>query len=276
MNQQPTRKEYQRRPQEVKQIYAHLHRLLAQLLTNLTHNTPTFWLDADPSKHQHHIQPDGTRNTYAKAVYLTPTLQPYNDHLNQLSRVQTHALELMSSTAGLEAQGKIPRGLMLPQVIPRVDHAILSRHTSYSSHAYPKAEVVTKLKALLEAQQANLRLNFEPYASTIDPRREQVEEDITKIAATLDAIAASQDTLVRERRAHDRVRPYISTHDPRTTAKITLLPHVRDVGLILEADIQTVHWQEEARKPVTRAMSARSAKALASTVVPGKAITTRL
>ncbi len=236
MNQQPTRKEYQRRPQEVKQIYAHLHRLLAQLLTNLTHNTPTFWLDADPSKHQHHIQPDGTRNTYAKAVYLTPTLQPYNDHLKQLSRVQTHALELMSSTAGLEAQGKIPRGLMLPQVIPRVDHAILSRHTSYSSHAYPKAEVVTKLKALLEAQQANLRLNFEPYASTIDPRREQVEEDITKIAATLDAIAASQDTLVTSTRAtrprprpplHQHPRPTNNRQDHPTTPRARRRPHPR-------------------------------------------------
>ena len=165
----------ERRP--LPRLYAHYHRLLIDLLEDLVDNARVIWLTEEEG---HVRRPDGEPNTYHKALYVLEDLSPYRDTLAKLEAVQKE---------GHETMGVKRPGLLLPGLQTDVRHVVVSRSESWASHALTKEAVVGKLEAFLAKTRGNLRA-FELYASSHDPKREKVEEEIKELEAGLERLKA--------------------------------------------------------------------------------------
>jgi hypothetical protein len=208
----------ERRP--LPRLYAHYHRLLIDLLEDLTHNSRVVWLTREEG---HLRRPDGEPNTYRKALYLLEDLEPYRERLEALQAVQEE---------GQRVSGDRRPGLLLPGTQTGVRHVVVSRSETWSSHALTKDVMVGKLEAYLARTRGNLRA-FETYASSYDPRREKVGEEIKELEAGLETLEACDEAVLRERARSDKHTARLLLLDPLTGEEETQLVYVRDVGLIV-------------------------------------------
>ncbi len=208
----------ERRP--LPRLYAHYHRLLIDLLEALVDEARVVWLTGEEG---HIRRPDGEPNTYHKALYVLEDVSPYRECLAALEAVQKE---------GHETMGVKRPGLLLPGLQTDVRHVVLSRSESWASHALAKDTVVGKLEAFLAKTKGNLRA-FETYASTVDPRRERVEQEIKALEEGLERLTAWDEAMLRERARSDKHTARVLLPDPVTGGEITQLLYVRDVGLIV-------------------------------------------
>ena len=207
-------------PRPLLRLYAHYHRLLIDLLEALVDEARVVWLTGEEG---HVRRPDGEPNTYHKALYVLEDLSPYQEHLGELAAVQKEGHKTMG--------GKRP-GLLLPGTQTEVRHVVVSRSESWASHALAKDTVVGKLEAFLAKTKGNLRA-FELYASSHDPKREKVEEEIKELEAGLERLKAWDEDVLRERARSDKHTARVLLPDPVTGEEMTQLLYVRDVGLIV-------------------------------------------
>ncbi len=201
-------------------IYAHYHRLLIDLLEDLVEDTRVVWLTGEEG---HIRRPDGQPNTYRKALYVLEDLSPYWERLAALEAVQAE---------GQRTMGVKRPGLLLPGTQTGVRHVVVSRSEAWSSHALTKEIVVGKLEGFIAKTKENLRA-FETYASTHDPGREKVEEEIKELEAGLERLKAWDEPMLRERARSDKHTARVLLPDPVTGEEETRLLYVRDVGLIV-------------------------------------------
>ena len=207
----------ERRP--LPRLYAHYHRLLIDLLEALVDEARVVWLTGEEG---HVRRPDGEPNSYRKALYVLEDVSPYQARLAALAAVQQEGHQTMG--------GKRP-GLLLPGTQTDVRHVVVSCSESWASHALTKEVVVGKLEAFLARTKGNLRA-FELYASTVDPRREKVEEEIKELEAGLERLKAWDEAVLRERARSDKHTARVLLPNP-VTGEETRLLYVRDVGLIV-------------------------------------------
>jgi len=208
----------ERRP--LPRLYAHYHRLLIDLLEDLVEKARVVWLTGEEG---HIRRPDGQPNTYRKALYVLEDLSPYWERLEALAAVQAE---------GHKTMGVKRPGLLLPGTQTGVRHVVVSRSEAWSSHALAKDVVVGKLEAFIVKTKGNLRA-FETYASTHDPRREKVEEEIKGLEAGLERLKAWDEPILRERARSDKHTARVLLPSPVTGEEETRLLYIRDVGLIV-------------------------------------------
>ncbi len=209
----------ERRP--LPRLYAHLHRLFIDLLENLAENARVLWLTGEEG---HIRRPDGEPNTYHKALYALEDLSPYQARLEALEAVQAEEHKLM---------GVKRSGLLLPGTQTGVRYVGLSRSETWSSHALAKDVVAGQLEAYLARTRQNLRV-FETYASSHDPRREKVEEEIRELEEGLERLKAWDEAVLRERaRSEKHTARVLLPPDTRTSEEESRLLYIRDVGLIV-------------------------------------------
>lgn len=197
--------------------YGHFHRVLIRLLNTLVEQERAYWL----GDQQGHIpRPDGQANTYRKALYVVEDLEPYRKDLTELEGLQQLVLGLTLAK---------PVGVLMPQAVEQVRDVVLSRTTSWSSHAYDKARIISKLSALSALAQTNLRA-YQTYASTHDPNREALENEITTLEAGINLLRAHPEKTLRERAKSEKhtARLYAVGEEAEPT-----MVYVRDVGLIV-------------------------------------------
>lgn len=208
----------ERRP--LSRLYAHYHRLLIDLLAALVEGALVLWLAGEEG---HIRRPDGQPNTYRKALYVLEDLSPYRERLEALAAVQAE---------GHRTMGVKRPGLLLPGTQTGVQHVVVSRSEAWSSHALTKEVVLGKLEAFIAKTKVNLRA-FETYASTHDPRREKLEEEIRGLEEGLKRLKAWDGAVLRERARSDKHTARVLVPDPLTGEEETRLLYVRDVGLIV-------------------------------------------
>ncbi len=207
-----------RRP--LPRLYAHYHRLMIELLEDLVADSRVLWLGDE----QGHIRrPDGEPNTYRKALYALEDLGPYSERLEALALVQQE---------GHQTTGVKPMGLLLPGTQTGVRHVVLSHAVSWASHVLPKSVITMKLTAHLQKTKLNLRV-FETYASTADPKREKLEQEIVEMEAGLERLETCGEAVLRERaRSEKHIARLMLPPDPHTGEE-TRTVYIRDVGLIV-------------------------------------------
>ena len=208
----------ERRP--LPRVYAHYHRLLIELLEDLVEDAHVVWLAGEEG---HVRRPDGEPNTYHKALYALEDLSPYRERLEALEAVQAEGHKVM---------GVKRPGLLLPGTQTGVRHVVVSRSEAWSSHALTKEVVVGKLEAFIAKTKGNLRA-FETYASSHDPKREKVDEEIKELEAGLDRLKDWDEAILRERARSDKHTARVLLPDPVTGEEETHLLYVRDVGLVI-------------------------------------------
>ena len=183
---------------EFRRHYAHFHRVLGPLLVELGEQPGTLWLEG---AERHVLTGEGEENRYARAIYPLHDLEPYRERLAELEKVQAAGQKLLGG-------GESPRGLLPPKVVEGVRHLRISRHPNYVTTLLSHAGAVERLDALLAATRVNLR-EFEPYASAVDPKREQLEAEVKAIEEALEVVRATPDERFRFRAHAVRVRPYL-------------------------------------------------------------------
>ena len=112
----------------------------------------------------------------------------------------------------------------------------------YVNTVLSHARAVERLAALLAATMASLRA-FEAYASTVDPKREQLEAEVKVIEEALTSVRATPDERFRFRAHAVRVRPYLYPliGDPYQL-------DTRKHGLVLVGSYVTVVQDDPTRK----------------------------
>src|SRR5690625_7430758 len=73
----------------IERIYAHFHRVLSELLAELTENAQVTWLETTG----HELTGDYRQHTYNPAIYIVPDLEPYQPRLAALLDGQAEALQ---------------------------------------------------------------------------------------------------------------------------------------------------------------------------------------
>ncbi len=150
-------------------------------------------------------------------------MDPYQERLEALKAVQQE---------GQKVAGAKRPGLLLPGTQTGVRHVVVSRSEAWSSHALTKDIVISKLEAHLAKTKRNLRA-FETYASSYDPKREKIEEEIKGLEASLDRLKAYDEAVVRQRARSDKHTARLLMPSPSTGEEETRLVYIRDVGLIV-------------------------------------------
>ena len=123
----------------IERAYAHFHRLLGALLTDLAEEPDVVWIDEEG----HDIRPDGESNRYRKALYPLPYPEGYLTRLEELAKVQADILDLQGRT-------EPTRALLTPLLIHGVTHARLRRHTSYFSREVARHNLLERYRTHLE------------------------------------------------------------------------------------------------------------------------------
>jgi hypothetical protein len=106
----------------IERNYAHFHRLLSELLLELSELPNVEWLE----EKGHIIRGVGETNTYHKAIYPLQDASPYYERLDELKEVQREGLELL----GRDSPTK---GLLMPVLIEDVHYVRLRQHVTHSS-----------------------------------------------------------------------------------------------------------------------------------------------
>ena len=156
--------------------YAHFHRVLGTLLTELGALPGVIWL----TDQRHVLRGSGERNDYAWAIYRVGELGPYREALAELEAVQQSAVIEM----GL---GRVPRELLLPQVIEGVTHVQLGESGGYRSSPKAKKAVLAILETALKTTQKNLG-EFQRYGGE--------DEGTRQLGAEVEAIEKVKETVL--------------------------------------------------------------------------------
>ncbi len=180
----------------IDQTYAHFHRVLGGLLTELSALPGVLWL----SDKEHVLRGDGERNTYARAVYRVSSLEPYHERLAELLGVQQQGV----AELGL---GRVPRELLLPQVIENVTHVRLSEIPVYRTTPVAKDKVLAKIDTALATTKKNLA-EFQRYG-TQDDGVKRLGAEVKAIEAVRKTVAQAQEDVYRLRVKQLRFRPYV-------------------------------------------------------------------
>ena len=152
---------------ELGRIYAHFHRVLGPLLVELAASAETVWL-GEPREHV--LTGEGEDNRYARAIYLVSDLGPYRERLGELEHVQAAGLELLGGD-------ERPKGLLPPRYVEKVRHVRISQHPNFVTKVLSPKGAKERLEGLLATTKDSLR-QFERYATTFDPKREQIEAEV--------------------------------------------------------------------------------------------------
>lgn len=215
----------------VERHYAHFHRVLSELLTDLSQEAGTTWL----FEQGHTFAEAYQDNIYRKAVYPISDLTPYAPRLAELAQVQQEALAQLGAK-------KVPHGLLTPQVLEQVTYARLRRKLNYNVRRGSKAEILgryqQKLNNALAAQQA-----FRAQArGGADEGLERIEAEVLALQKGIANIEAANDETFREHYTFARVP--VSVY--RTGMPMKQY-HVRDVGLVLVGPSVRVGWNDGVR-----------------------------
>lgn len=215
----------------IERVYAHFHRVLAELLTTLTDSAEVTWLD-EPG---HELTGDYRRNTYNPAVYIVPSLEPYRTDLRELADVQAEALEL----SGQQRPG---RNLLPPLAVENVTHVRISRYTGQTGRTISIESALTRLRQLEQVTVNNLK-EFEQYARVHDPARRELEAELRELRRAIRNVTDSGALQLRESYRHTVIRPYIYTADGESQQL-----HMRNTGLIAAGINVTVDWRKGPRR----------------------------
>ncbi len=181
----------------VDRTYAHFHRVLGGLLTELSALPGVLWLS---DKEQHVLRGEGERNSYARAIYRISDLEPYRERLTELMGVQQQGVVEF----GL---GRVPRELLLPQVIENVTHVRLSETPVYRTTPVAKEKVLAKIDTALTTTKKNLA-EFQRYGAQDDGVR-RLEAEVKAIETVRETVVQAQEETYRLRVKQVRYRPYV-------------------------------------------------------------------
>lgn len=217
---------------ELERIYAHFHRVLGPLLVELAELPGTVWLE---EAKKHVLTGEDQENVYARAIYPVTDLEPYRERLTELTNVQAAGTALLGG-------GESPKGLLPPKVVEGVRHVRISQHPNFVTKVLSQTGALERLAATLATTRSSLR-QFETYASTHDPRREQVEAEVRALEEAIAFVRARPEETYRFRVQVLRIRPYIYplTGDPYQI-------DTRKHGLILAGPNIRVRWADPTRK----------------------------
>ncbi len=217
---------------ELERIYAHFHRVLGPLLVELAELSGTVWLE---EAREHLLTGEDQENVYARAIYPVTDLEPYRERLAELTKVQAAGLELLG-------HAESPKGLLPPRVVEAVQHVRISQHPNFVTQVLSYPGAVERLEVTLATTRNNLR-QHELYATTYDPKREQIEVEIGALEEALAFVRASPKETFRFRTQVIRIRPYIYplVGDPYQI-------DTRKHGLILAGPNISVRWADPTRK----------------------------
>jgi len=180
----------------VDRTYAHFHRVLGGLLTELSALPGVLWL----SDKEHVLRGEGEHNSYARAVYRVSSLGPYHERLAELTGVQQQGV----AEFGL---GRVPRELLLPQVVENVTHVRLSEIPVYRTTPVGKEKVLAKIDTALATTKKNLA-EFQRYGSQDDGVK-RLGAEVEAIEAVRETVVQAQEETYRVRVKQVRYRPYV-------------------------------------------------------------------
>lgn len=203
--------------EDLRRYYAHFHRVLLELLLELEARETVWWLT---DKQGHIPKPEGEANTYRKALYVLEELEPYRQRLLELEQVRQTVLALAIPK---------PVGVLMPVAVEGLREVVLSKTVSWSSHAYEKAKIISKLSGALGLARGNLS-TFQLYATTDDRRREALEREIHMLEVDLERLRNHPDELFRERAKTEKHTARLYPQEGRGEVSMV---YIRDVGLIV-------------------------------------------
>jgi hypothetical protein len=215
----------------VERAYAHFHRVLGTLLSELSATAETTWLEEEG----HIIRPDYEHNEYRPAIYCVPDLGPYQEQLVELNLVQGSILE----ETGRKRPG---RNLLPPLVADSVHYIRISRYEGQTGRNVTREQVLNRLEQVLGQTRLNLS-EFEIYATRDDPRRKQIENEVRTASSAIDLIQASSIVDFRETYRQTVIRPYVY-HLDGTSNQL----HLRNQGLLAAGPAIRIGWREGPRK----------------------------
>jgi hypothetical protein len=215
----------------IERNYAHFHRLLSQLLLELSKLPGVVWLEESG----HIIRGEGESNDYRKAIYPVQDATPYYGRLDELREVQEEGLRLLD-------REEPPIGLLMPVLLEGVQYVRLRKHVTHSSRASKREHAIARFEEQLEQMRTNLK-KFEYYATSYDPRREKLEAEVKALEEGLERLKAIKEETLRERYRHERVLPYVYLNSGEIVR-----PYVRDVGLIVAGPKVRIVWADELRR----------------------------
>ena len=215
----------------IERIYAHFHRVLADLLETLVAEAEVTWLDETG----HTLTGDYQKNIYNPAIYVVSSIAPYAEALQELDEVQTEALEL----TGRQKPG---RNLLPPLTAEHVTHVRISKYEGQTGRTIGREAGVARLRQLEESVRASL-LEFEQYASRKDPARRKVETELKALRKAVKALKQSGATELRETYRQTVIRPYVYRSDDSSEQL-----HMRHAGLIVAGSSVSVSWREGPRR----------------------------
>lgn len=215
----------------IERVYAHFHRVLAELLTDLTQSAEVTWLEESG----HELTGDYRKNTYNPAVYIIASLDPYRSDLQELDEVQAEALEL----SGQQRPG---RNLLPPLAVEDVTHVRISRYTGQTGRTITVESALARLTQLEQITVNNLK-EFEQYARIHDPARRSLEAELKQLQRAIRTVTDSGAEQLRESYRHTVIRPYIYTADGESQQL-----HMRNSGLIAAGSRITLDWRKGPRR----------------------------
>lgn len=215
----------------IDRAYAHFHRVLAELLTELVERGQPLWLE-DAG---HDLRPDHQANTYNPAIYRVDALAPYRGRLDELDTVQKEIL-------ALTGRSRPGRNLLPPLAIEGVQHVRISRHDGQTGRTITREQALARLEQLEAAQLGNL-VEFERYASHHDERRKQVERDVRNLQKARERLASSAATEIRETYRQTVIRPYVYYADGHSEQL-----HMRGTGLLAAGPRVTIDQRAGPRR----------------------------
>jgi hypothetical protein len=180
---------------------AYFHRLLGEMLQDLVVHEQTKWLEQDQVKQHHVIGRDGEKNTYGRALYLLKSLDPYQQRLSELQKLQSEILRVF----GLET---IPRALLLPLVLEDVIHVRLHHLTYFSSRSRPRSFVLERIDKALETTRMNYR-TFAQQGGIEDKRTQDIGEEIRYHEGVREWVRHHPEPDYRVRVKQERIRLYV-------------------------------------------------------------------
>ena len=217
---------------KIERHYAHFHRVLSELLTDLAAQPGTTWL----SEREHHLAESYQDNRYEKALYPVGDLSPFAEQFAELTELQTEAVALLGVN-------KIPNGLLTPQVLDDVHFARLTRQDNYRIKWLTKAEVVERYQGKLNQALAAFEVFRSESWGSGDQGLRDVEAEVRGLEGGLARLEACDDDRFREHYCFERVM--VSVY---ATGKATKRYHVRDVGLVLVGPNVQIRWADGVRQ----------------------------
>ena len=218
-------------PRTIERIYAHFHRVLAALFLRLQEETAVTWL----TEERHSFSGDYEENTYAPAVYVTGSLDPYARELAELSEVQAEALEVTG-------RARPGRNLLPPLTEADVTHVRISTHEGQTGRTVGLGAALARLEQLEAVTVSNLR-RFEDYTTRHDPARRQVEKELADIRAGIALLSSAGIERLRETYAQTVIRPYLYFLDGSSRQL-----HMRRTGLIVAGPAPQLSWRTGPRR----------------------------